>query len=160
MKRVMIITLTCLLAVSGIGFAKGLGGIGILKMPRDKWWQIPEVAEKLELTGEKQQELDDLFVHNQRRMIDLRNDVQKERFELGLILDQQNFDESACVERFKELQSARTNLADERFKSLIKIRKMLGLDRYRQLRKTFKEHRMPGMKRQRRPIGYFKGEGW
>jgi hypothetical protein len=77
MKRVMIITLTCLLAVSGIGFAKGLGGIGILKMPRDKWWQIPKGAEKLELTGEKQQELDDLFVHNQRRMMDLRNDVQK-----------------------------------------------------------------------------------
>lgn len=148
MKKVTIFALICFFAVSGIGLAKGPGGLGQLKMPHGKWWRMPKVAKKLDLTSEKQQELDDLFVQSRRKMIDLKSKVEKEKFELEVILDQQKFDESACIDRFKKFQDARTNLTNEQFKFLVKVRKLLGLDRYRQLRTEFRDRRMHGMKAQ------------
>ena len=155
MKKVTIFTLICLLAASGIGLARGPRGMEGLKMPHGKWWRMPQVAKKLELTSEEQQKLDDLFVQSRRRMIDLKSNVQKEGLELEMILDQQNFDESACMDRFKKFQDARTNLTNERFRFLIEVRKLLGLDRYRQLKTEFRNRRVHRMKRQqegKRPV--------
>jgi Spy/CpxP family protein refolding chaperone len=155
MKKVTIFTLICLLAASGIGLAKGPRGMGGLKMPHGKWWRMPEVAKKLELTSEEQQKFDDLFVQSRRQMIDLKSNVQKEGFELEVILDQQNFDESACMDRFKKFQDARTNLTNERFRFLVEVRKLLGLDRYRQLKTEFRDrrvHRMKGQQERKGPI--------
>jgi Spy/CpxP family protein refolding chaperone len=155
MKKVTIFTLICLLAASGIGLAMGPRGMGGLKMPHGKWWRMPEVAKKLELTSEEQQKFDDLFVQSRRQMIDLKSNVQKEGFELEVILDQQNFDESACMDRFKKFQDARTNLTNERFRFLVEVRKLLGLDRYRQLKTEFRDrrvHRMKGQQERKGPI--------
>ena len=155
MKKVTIFTLICVLAASGIGLARGPRGMGGLKMPHGKWWRMPEVAKKLELTSEEQQKFDDLFVQSRRQMIDLKNNVQKKGLELEVILDQQNFDESAFMDRFKKFQDARTNLTNERFRFLVEVRKLLGLDRYRQLKTEFRDrrvHRMKGEKERKGPI--------
>jgi Spy/CpxP family protein refolding chaperone len=155
MKKVTIFTLICLLAASGIGLARGPRGMEGLKMPHGKWWRMPEVAKKLELTSEEQQKFDGLFVQSRRRMIDLKSNVQKEKLELEMILDQQNFDESACMDRFKKFQDARTKLTNERFGFLVEVRKLLGLDRYRQLKTEFRDrrvHRMKGQQEGKGPI--------
>lgn len=159
MKRVMMLAMICFFALSGVGLAKRPGGMAKLKMPPGKWWQMPEVAEKLDLTSQEQQELDELFAQSQRRMIDLRNNVQKEKFELELILDQQDFDKPACMNRFKKFQNARTNLADERFKFLVEVRKLLDHNRYRALKTEFQHHRMNQMKKRHGPAGHFEEEG-
>ena len=155
MKKVMFFTLIGLLAASGIGLARGPGDMGRLKMPHGKWWRMPEVAKKLALTSEEQQKFDDLFVQSRRRMIDLKSNVEKEQLELGMILDQQDFNESACMDRFKKFEDARTNLANERFRFLVEVRKLLGLDRYRKLKTEFRDHRvhrMKGLQERKRPI--------
>lgn len=155
MKKVTIFTLICFLAASGIGLARGPRGMGGLKMPHGKWWRMPEVAKKLELTSEEQQKFDDLFVQSRRRMIDLKSNVQKEKLEMEMILDQQNFDESACMDRFKKFQDARTNLTNERFRFLVEVRKLLGLDRYRRLKTEFRDrrvHRVKGQQEGKAPI--------
>ncbi len=155
MKKVTIFSLICLLAASGIGLARGPRGMEGLKMPYGKWWRMPEVAKKLELTSEEQQKLDDLFVQSRRRMIDLKSNVQKEGLELEVILDQQDFDESACMDRFKKFQDARTRLANERFRFLIEVRKLLGPDRYRRLKTEFRDrrvHRMKGQQEGKGPV--------
>ena len=155
MKKVTIFTLICLLAASGIGLARGPRGMEGLKMPHGKWWRMPEVAKKLELTSEEQQKLDDLFVQSRRRMIDVKSNVQKEGLELEMILDQQDFDESACMDRFKKFEDARTKLANERFRFLVEVRKLLGLDRYRRLKTEFRDrrvHRMKGQQERKGPI--------
>jgi len=81
---------------------------------------MPQVAKKLELTSKKQQKFDDLFVQSRRRMIDLKSNVEKEKLEVEMILDQQDFDESACMDRFKKFQDARTKLANELSKAVIR----------------------------------------
>ncbi|NVM22245.1 MAG: periplasmic heavy metal sensor [Desulfobacterales bacterium] len=146
MKKVTIFTLICLIAASGIGLAKESRGVGRLKMPHGKWWRMPEVAKKLALTSEEQQKFEDLFVQSRRRMIDFKSNVEKERLELEMILDQQDLNESACMDRFKKFEDARTNLANERFRFLVEVRKLLGLERYRKLKTEFRDHRVHRMK--------------
>lgn len=162
MKKVMLFALICFFAASGIGLARGpagMGGMGGLTVPYGKWWRMPEVEKKLSLTGREQQKLDDLFVRNRRRLIDLKTNVQKEKLELEQVLDQPNFNEPACMNRFKKFQDARTNLCNERFKFLVKVRKLLGLDRYRQLKTEFRDRRMYRTKGQHGRVGAMKGSG-
>ncbi|NVL91068.1 MAG: periplasmic heavy metal sensor [Desulfobacterales bacterium] len=162
MKKVMLFVLICFFAASGIGLAKGpagMGGTGGFTAPSGKWWRTPEVGKKLGLNKKEQQKLDELFIQNRRRLIDLKTNVQKEKLELEQILEQQNFDETACMDRFKKFQGARTNLCNERFKFLVKVRKLLGLDRYRQLKTEFRDRRMCRTKGEQGRMGPMKGSG-
>ncbi len=159
MKKVMLFALICFFAESGIGLARRPAGIGGLTTPSGKWWRMPEVGKKLSLTGREQQKLDDLFVQNRRRLIDLKSNMQKQRLELEQVLDQPNFNEPACMDRFKKFQDARTNLCNERFKFLVKVRKLLGLDRYRQLKTEFRDRRMCRTKGEQGRMGPMKGSG-
>ena len=148
MKKVTILALICFFTISGVVFARGPGEMAQLKIPGGKWWKMPEVVKKLGITSEEQQKLDDLYVQSRRRMIDLKSNVKKEELELTIILDQKNFDESACMDQYKKLDSARDKLSNERFKFLVEVRKLLGLDRYRQLKTEFRNHRKHQMKKQ------------
>lgn len=148
MKKVTILALICFFTTSGIVFATGPGEMAQLKIPGGKWWRMPEVVKKLVLTSEEQQKLDDLFVQSRRQTIDLKSNVKKEELELAIILDQQKFDESACMDQYKKLDSARDKLSTERFRFLVEVRKLLGLDRYRQLKTEFRNRRMHQMKKQ------------
>ena len=157
MKKVTIFSLVCLLAASGIGLAWEPHGMEELKIPHGKWWLMPEMAKKLGLASEEQQKFDDLFVQSRRRMIDLKSDVEREHLELEMILDQQDFDESACMDRFKKFEDARTKLANERFGFLVEVRKLLGLDRYRRLKTEFHDRRLHRMKGEWQGKGPVKG---
>jgi Spy/CpxP family protein refolding chaperone len=160
MKKITMLAMICFFAASGIGLARERCGMGEFKVPHGKWWQMPGVAKKLGLTSEEQQKLDDLFLRSRRQMIDLTSSVQKEKLELEMILDEQNFDEPACRDRFKKFQHARTNVANERFGFLIEVRKLLGHDRYRQLKTEFRErgmHRMKGPEGCRGPLNGRRG---
>lgn len=158
MKKVTILALICFFTTSGIVFATGPGEMAQLKIPGGKWWRMPEVVKKLVLTSEEQQKLDDQFVQSRRRMIDLKSNVKKEELELAIILDQKNFDESACMAQYKKLDSARDKLSNERFRFLVEVRKLLGLDRYRQLKTEFRNRRMHQMNKQQERKRPMKGK--
>ena len=82
MRKVIILAAGCLFLASSLGFAASQSGD--LKLPGGKWWQLPKVAKELNLTSEEQKKLDELFVSSRRKMIDLKNNVEKEKFELEL----------------------------------------------------------------------------
>jgi Spy/CpxP family protein refolding chaperone len=107
-----------------------------------KWWHMPRVAKKLELSKEEKKELDDLFVKSRRRLIDLKSTIEKERFELENLLESETLDETATMEQFKKLEKAREDLSTERFSFLLKVRKYLGFGRYQYLKTFFGEHQM------------------
>ena len=141
MKRLTMITLIFLFALTGVTHAKGRHSTSELLLPYGKWWHRPVVAEKLKLTSEEKHRLDELFLNSKRRMIDLRHGVQKERFELETILESPDFDESAFVERGDKWRHARMVLMAERLKLLGEVRKMLGQDRFRTLTREAQRHR-------------------
>jgi len=109
--------------------------------PRGKWWQMPQVAEKLDLKEDEKKSLDDLYVQHRRSLIDLKSALEKEKFELDVLLDKETLDEAAIMARFDKLKEARADLSKERFKFLLEVRKTLGNERYQKLKMSFKEFR-------------------
>ncbi len=111
------------------------------RMSHDKWWRIPSVAERLDLKDAEKKELDQLFVKSRRNLIDLKSNLEKERFELDNLMGQETLSEEAVMKQFKKLEKARANLAAERFRFLLQVRKVLDSERYQNLKILFKEFR-------------------
>jgi Spy/CpxP family protein refolding chaperone len=156
MKKVTILSAICFFAVSGVGLARGPMGPCKFNIPYGKWWRTSEVAKKLDLTSQEQQELDNLYVQSQWNMIEVRSNMHKQEFEVEVMLDQEKFDEFACMDRFKKYQEAKAQFMKEQFRFLVKVRKLLGLERYRELKTQSGEavgcgaHRMKGQGQQGR----------
>lgn len=101
--------------------------------PPGRWWRMPEVADALELSQADKDSLDALYVQNRRGLIEIKNDLERERFELENILDQQRLDEKAAMDQFRKIERYREKLSTERFRYLLEVRKILGHERYQKL---------------------------
>jgi Spy/CpxP family protein refolding chaperone len=141
MKKIVLFTLICCLSLSGLGFAMNHHSKESMP-PGGKWWHIPEMSKKLNLTSEEQEKLDELYVKNREKLIELKSDVEKKMLAMEQIIENENFNESVCIEQFKKLQDTRTKLAIERFRFLVEVRKLLGFERFQQLKIGFDKHRM------------------
>ena len=109
--------------------------------PAGKWWHNPAISKQLNLNEQEINTLDEQYVESRRKLIDLKSDVQKQRFELETLLETENLDEEALNERFKGLEKARSKLAEERFRFLIESRKILGKERFQKVKRMYKEKR-------------------
>ena len=118
----------------------GLPGVssGQMMLP-GKWWRVPQVCERIALNEAEKAQLEDLFFHNRRKLLQYKRTVEQEQTELQRMLEQDPIDEAVVAEKLKTLEEARTNLATERFRFILEVRKMLGLDRFQRLKEVFKE---------------------
>jgi len=116
------------------------GGVMGGGIPPGRWWKMPQAAQ-LGLSDKEKKEVEDLFVQNRRSLIELKSILEKERFELNNLLENDSFDETAAMKQFKKLEKARTNIAHERFRFLLRIRKILGFERYQLLKVKYREYR-------------------
>ncbi len=116
--------------------------------PPGRWWQVPSMADRVGVSQSERDALDSLYVQNRRALLDLKGDVERERFELDNILGQKNFNERAAMNQFKKLEQQRAKLSTERFRYLLQVRKILGQERYQRLMA------MAGEFRERRGRGY------
>ena len=156
MKRIVLVLLVFMFVLPSVCAAKqhgghegyGQHGKEGMDVPRGKWWKMPQMAGRLNLTDDEKEKLDLMFLEHRRQMIDLRSAKQKERLELEHLLDSASLDSAACMRRFMSVQEAHKAVALERFKFLLSVREMLGLDRFQQLKAQVREHRM-----KRRQIG-------
>ena len=108
-------------------------------MPPGRWWRVPKIAEKLDITAEEKNRFDKMFSANRRNLIDAKFLLEKEQFELENLMDEEPLDEKAVMDQFKRLEQARGALAAERFHFLLKIRQILGYNRFQQLKTMFRE---------------------
>jgi Spy/CpxP family protein refolding chaperone len=110
-------------------------------IPSGKWWYNQKVVENLNLTQGEIRQLDQLYVDSHRRLIELKNAVEREQFELDTLLDKKTVDDAEVRQQFKRLESARTDLADERLRFVIRVREIIGPDRFQQLKTSYKKWR-------------------
>ena len=96
-----------------------------------RWWQRPALARELNLTERDKQALDDMFVRNRDRFIDLRGAIEKERGRLDDVLNRDNLNEAAAAAQYRRVEDLRQKLAAERFKYILGVRKVLGPERFR-----------------------------
>ena len=106
-------------------------------MPGGKWWKDPGVVKQLNLTSGEVKKLDKLFVKSRRRLIELKNRVEKERFEYQTLMESQNLDESAVNRQLQKLEKARTAMNAETNRFVVEVRKILGPDRFQKLKSIY-----------------------
>lgn len=96
-----------------------------------KWWDDPKMSEQLNLTDKEKADLDEQYVESQRKLIELKSSVERERFELDTLLEKEKLDEDATNNQFMKLEKARNSLSAEYFKFILQSRKILGKERFR-----------------------------
>ena len=116
-------------------------------MPSGKWWRDQRMSKQLNLNKAEKSKLDQAFVNSRRKLIELKSIVEKERFELENILENETLNEHAVTEQFKKLDKARASLAGERFSFLIQVRKILGNERFQRIKMFYGELRHQKMHR-------------
>jgi Spy/CpxP family protein refolding chaperone len=109
--------------------------------PSGKWWYNQKVVQNLNLTQAEVRQLDQLYVDSHRKLIELKNAVEREQFELDTLLEKKQVDDAKVREQFKRLESARTDLANERLGFIIRVREIIGAERFQQLKTSYKKWR-------------------
>ena len=110
-------------------------------VPSGKWWYNQKVVQNLNLTQKEISQLDKAWVDSQRKLIKLKNAVEREQFELDTLLGKKTVDDDKVRKQFKRLESARTDLADERLGFIIRVREIIGAERFQQLKTSYKKWR-------------------
>jgi len=110
-------------------------------VPSGKWWYNQKVVDNLSLTQKEIRQLDQLYVDSHRKLIQLKNAVEREQFELDALLGKKTVDDAKVRKQFKQLESARTDLANERLGFVIRVREIIGAERFQQLKTSYKKWR-------------------
>ncbi|KPK28302.1 MAG: hypothetical protein AMJ61_03035 [Desulfobacterales bacterium SG8_35_2] len=87
------------------------------------------------------------YAVNRRKMIDLKYEIEKQRFELDLLLGTEDADKQQILERFDNLEQARNKLSKARFEMLMDVRETIGAERFQELKAV---HRQRGRKDSRK----------
>lgn len=109
--------------------------------PPGRWWQIPALAEKLDLSPQERQSLEGLFTQKRKVLFEMKSEVEKQRLGLENVLEAEPLDKRAAANQFRLLEEKRQKLSLERFRYLLEVRKILGRDRYIKLMAMAKDHR-------------------
>lgn len=142
MKKAVLLGIVFVFLMSNLAFARGgfdKGGFGLMK---GKFWQMPDIVKKLNITDDEKSKLDALYFENKSKLIEQKSDIQKNRLELEQLMSNEPLDETAVKKQFEKVQEIRNQLATERFNFLLEVRKILGKERFEQLKGMAKEKRM------------------
>lgn len=153
---ILVLIVACLAAPSAFAMYGAKG----------KWWTRPEVAQKLSLSDEEKARLDELYVESERKRIDLKSAVAKQRFDLTQVMENPESGEKEIMEQYDTLQKAQDELAAERFRFLLGVRSTIGAERFRRLSEMFEEFRrnraarwQNNMQQRPGPPGQFRNQG-
>ena len=123
MRGIMMTTIILLFAVTAMA----------QNPPSGRWWRSPRVVKALNLTGGEIQQLENAYGQSRRKMINQKNRVEKEQFELENMMGKRKLNESAIRKQNRKLEKARSDLADAKFSFVIQVRKIIGHGRFQQL---------------------------
>jgi protein CpxP len=117
--------------------------------PHGRWWNNPEMAQKLGLTPEQQKKIDEVFQQSRLKLIDLNASLQKEEVILEPLVGADQPDESKILPQIDRVAQARAELEKANARMLLGIRRVLTPEQWKKLRA--KERSRPGMGPGHRP---------
>jgi Spy/CpxP family protein refolding chaperone len=102
-------------------------------IPGGKWWKMPAVAKRLNLSDQEVRQLDDAYRDSRRQMIRFKAEVETEQLELQSIIEDRELDEAAALAQYRKLDKARSELGLARFHFFLKVREIVGHERFNTL---------------------------
>ena len=101
--------------------------------PRGKWWTNPEIIQKLALTEDQQQRIDEVFQQCRLKLIDLSASLQKEEALLEPMLDSDHPEEPKVIAQIDRIAQARAELEKTNARMLLAFRGVLSPQQWKQL---------------------------
>jgi Spy/CpxP family protein refolding chaperone len=120
------------------------------QLPPGKWWQRPEVVERLGLTSEQQERLDEIFRAAANGLIDAKGDVEKIQIAMRAELDRPQIRRQEVLRLASQLNDARGRLFAREVTMLIDMRAVLTEQQWKQMRAQLdrlRERPLPNRKR-------------
>jgi Spy/CpxP family protein refolding chaperone len=111
-----------------------------------KWWYDNSIRQELKLTDDETKVLDEKYTESRRKMIDFKSEVEKQRFEMDILLGAQDMDKQKILERYESLEQARRKLSRERFEMFMAIREIIGAERFQELKLMQRDQKRKGSK--------------
>ena len=96
-----------------------------VNLPPGKWWRRPELIQVLNLSGEQQDRLENVFRNAADELIDLRGEVEKQTIALRAALDRSQLDREQVLRVSQRLNDARSRLFQRELMMLVDMRAVL-----------------------------------
>jgi periplasmic protein CpxP/Spy len=110
-------------------FERAMGGMG----EHGRWWNNPQVAERLKLTDTQRKAMDDTLQQHRETLVDLRGSLQKAELELEPMMKQDQPNESEILAQIDKVAQARAELEKANARFLLAVRSKLTPDQWKQM---------------------------
>jgi len=101
--------------------------------PRGRWWNNPEVAQKVGLSTDQQKKMDDIFQQSRLKLIDQHAAVEKEETILEPLLSAEQPDETRVLAQIDKVAQARAELEKANARMLLGLRSVLTTAQWKTL---------------------------
>jgi periplasmic protein CpxP/Spy len=108
---------------------------------RGRWWNDPQVAEKLNLTDEQRKSMDDILQQHRESLIDMRASVDKAELTLEPLMSADQPNESAILAQIDKVAQARAELEKANARFLLALSAKLAPEQWKQLQAIRSERR-------------------
>jgi Spy/CpxP family protein refolding chaperone len=109
--------------------------------PRGRWWDNPEIAQKLGLNADQQKKMDDIFQQSRLKLIDEHASVEKEETILEPLLAAEQPDESRILAQIDKVAQSRAELEKANARMLLGLRGVLTTAQWKTLQTLGPERR-------------------
>ena len=117
--------------------------------PRGRWWNNPELVQKLGLTADQQKKMDAVVQQSRPALMDLSGNVRKEEMAMEPLLGVDQPDEGKILAQIDRVAQARAELEKANARMLLGLRRILTPDQWKTLQANepkgeFGHHRFGG----------------
>jgi periplasmic protein CpxP/Spy len=109
--------------------------------PHGRWWNDPQVVEKLNLTDDQRKSMDDILQQHRENLIDMRANVEKAEVALEPLMGADQPNESAILAQIDRVAQARAELEKANARFLLALRAKLSPDQWKELQAVRNERR-------------------
>jgi periplasmic protein CpxP/Spy len=122
--------------------------------PFGRWWDNPNVAQKLGLSTDQQKKMDDIFQQSRLKLIDQHAAVEKEEAILEPLISADQPDETRVLAQIDKVAQARAELEKANARMLLGLRRSLTPEQWKTLQTM-----VPGLREGHRGPGGMGGPG-
>jgi periplasmic protein CpxP/Spy len=116
--------------------------------PFGRWWNNPNVAQKLALSADQQKKMDDIFQQSRLKLIDQHAAVEKEEAILEPLISADQPDETRVLAQIDKVAQARAELEKANARMLLGLRRLLTPEQWKTLQTM-----VPGLREGHRGLG-------
>jgi periplasmic protein CpxP/Spy len=121
-----------------------------------KWWNNPNVVEKLKLTDDQRKAMDAILLQHREKLIDLRANLEKAELEMEPMMRSDQPNESALMAQIDKVAQARAELEKANARFLFALRAKLTPEQWKQVQEFRADHE--GMRHENRGPRHEKGD--